>query len=124
MKKELQKVADLWAEQIQSGEWDNGHGLQSAMGMALRRHAQKPTEEQIEKFKTVLIEECEKSFISQGLVVNLGVDYQGDSELVTACEQSGINTDLLPVKSDVFASPGKVSYKFGYASPMTHIKIQ
>lgn len=118
MQKELEKVAELWADQILNGEWDNGEPSHNFLGSLLRGQAQKPTDEQLSIFKQVLIEECKNKER-----INLGVDYHPDKELSLACKKSGISEQLLPVKSVVFASPGKVSYKFGYGRRITEIKI-
>jgi hypothetical protein len=124
MEKELTKVAELWADQIMNGRWDNGEPTHNVLGSLLRASAAKPTQEQIDIFKRTLIEECVTSFTSKGHGVNLGVDYQADAELIKSCEAAGISTELLPVKSFVFAGPGKVSYKFGYGSRIVDINVK
>jgi len=112
MRTELEIIADLWADQIMNGSWDNGEAMHNIFGSVLRAAASKPTEQQIATFKQTLVEEC----LKLGDHINLGVDYHPDQELSTACEKAGISINLLPVKSTTWASPGKVQYKFGYGA--------
>jgi hypothetical protein len=120
MRKELEVIAQLWADQILNGSWDNGDATGNLLGSMLRDVQTKPTIEQIDSFKSALVDELEKANNGN---INLGVDYHPDSELRAACEKSGVSKELLPVKSVTFAEPGKVRYKFGYGQPFQELIV-
>jgi hypothetical protein len=119
--KNLQYAANLWADQLGANQ-DNGDLMSNVFMQMAAQSSESPSKDQIEKFKTVLVDQMQKTMARDRTdKIWIGVDYNPDEEIAIACREAGINPLLLPVKSDVFVSEKEVKYKFGYGQPFTLI---
>lgn len=136
MKKEIKACTKLWRDQITGGLPDMGDAIGNGLASWARSYAPIPTSEQLDIFENTLSDlmlteiiegnywDLENpTFGSYTLGRWLTVDYGMCSILKKSIETSGINDQLIPIKSDTWIYPGYVEYRFGDSAKKQRLDV-
>ncbi|MBC7914056.1 MAG: hypothetical protein H7Y07_08035 [Pyrinomonadaceae bacterium] len=127
-------TAEIWASRL-GGNQDNGDGIGSGLANWASSLCNRPTESQLTIFKATLAEGLMNKIIDShawnpedpkfgSYCRCLQVDYGAERVLSDAIEESGIESELLPIKSRTQTNFGYVSCWFGYSAKEERIYVQ
>ena len=126
-----QKVADLWADQLQKPlNKDNGDSSNDMLFAISAINTMKAQESispaKIEVFKTALIDAIIQDLGNgQYNRTRFGVDYHPDPILTDAALEAGIDAGCFPWKSTtgIYLDKNEINYRFGYSGGWQTIEI-
>lgn len=121
---QILKAVDWWTGAISNPKFDMGADTESAKlteMLATMVSIENPVgSSNIEKFKTLLLEELMKEN-SELIKYGIRVDYRPCDILSNIMKQSGISSHRAPWKTDMIFREGKVLVAYGYAQEFVAI---
>ena len=116
MDEALKVAVDWWAAQLGGTTQDNGDAMTAVLMPLLQDRMPKPTEAQIETFKTVLTEALRKRLDGPPYLRGVHNDYHPDPVLREAARAAGIEADCppFPIKTNMWITDESVKVCHGY----------